>query len=121
MQRYMMASAFLSLVVGLFSSCASSTMRGGPVPTDRLANGVYRGSARNGPVSAVVDVIVKDQVITEIKLIRHRSWRGGEAEEAIPDLIIEQQSTNVDAVAGATISSTAIMNAVQDAVEKATN
>lgn len=121
MQRYLMTSAILSLVVGLFSSCASSTVTGGPVPTDRLSNGVFRGSARNGPVSAVVDVTVKDQVITEIELIRHWSWRGGEAEEAIPDSIIDQQSTKVDAVAGATVSSTAIMNAVQDAVEKAAN
>ena len=121
MQRYVTTCAFLALVVGLVPSCTSSMPKGGPVPTDRLADGVYRGSARNGPVSAVVDVIVKDQVITEIKLIRHRSWRGGEAEEAIPDSIIEQQSTKVDAVAGATISSTAIMNAVQDAVLKATN
>ena len=56
-------------------------------------------------------------------LVRSSSstWRGGEAEEAIPGSIIEQQSTKVDAVTGATISSTAIMNAVQDAVEKATN
>ena len=72
-------------------------------------------------MSAVVDVIVEDQGIAEIRIIRHRHWRGGPAEEAIPGSIIEQQSTGVDVVTGATVSSAAIMNAVQDAVEKARN
>lgn len=121
MQRYLLMSTLVSLAIGLFSSCAYSAIRGGPVPKDRLVDGVYRGSARNGPVTAAVDVIVEDQGIAEIKIIRHGHWRGGPAEETIPGLIIEQQSTGVDVVTGATVSSTAIMNAVQDAVEKAMN
>ena len=119
MQRYVMMGILLSLVAGLCSSCRLSTVRGGPVPTDRLTDGVYRGSARNGPVKVVVDVVVKDQRIAEIKLIKHRNWKGGAAAKPISDLIIKQQSTRVDAVTGATVSSCAIMNAVQDAVEKA--
>jgi uncharacterized protein with FMN-binding domain len=46
---------------------------------------------------------------------------GGPAEEIIPARIIEKQSTNVDAVSGATMSSDAIMNAVQFAIEEASN
>jgi fumarate reductase flavoprotein subunit len=121
MRRVLMVGIVLALVAGLLSSCALSAVRGGPVPKDRLSDGVYRGSARNGPVSAVVEIVVEDQAIREIELVTHRTWWGGAAEEAIPRSIIEQQSTSVDAVSGATISSTAIMNAVQDAVEKATN
>ena len=45
---------------------------------------------------------------------------GGHAEEVIPAKIIEKQSTNVDAVSGATMSSDAIMNAVESAIEGAT-
>jgi fumarate reductase flavoprotein subunit len=37
----------------------------------------------------------------------------------IPNRIIEKQSTKVDSVSGATLSSVAIMNAVEDAVKKA--
>ena len=91
------------------------------MPSNRLVDGVYRGSARSGPVKAVVDVTVRDQQIRSIELVSHHRWRGGESEEAIPRLILERQSTRVDAVTGATVSSTAIMNAVQDAVEKAMN
>ena len=121
MQRFLTMGLFVSGVIALLGSCAHATIAGGPVPKDRLADGVYRGSARNGPVSAVVDVVVKDRVIAEIKLVTHRHWWGAEAGETIPGSIVEEQSTKVDAVAGATISSIAIMNAVQDAVEKATN
>jgi uncharacterized protein with FMN-binding domain len=72
-------------------------------------------------VSAVVDVTVEDQEIREIEMVRHGDWWGRRAEETIPGAIIEQQSTRVDVVTGATIISTALMNAVQDAVEKAMN
>ena len=40
-------------------------------------------------------------------------------ENIIPFRIIDEQSTNVDAVSGATVSSTAIMNAVDDAIQMA--
>ena len=46
-------------------------------------------------------------------------WTDGLAEGTIPNRIIETQSTKVDAVSGATMSRVAIMNAVEDAVQKA--
>ena len=46
-------------------------------------------------------------------------WKGVLAEGTISNRIIETQSTKVDAVSGATIGSVAIMNAVQDAIQKA--
>ena len=52
-------------------------------------------------------------------MIEHRTWKGGAAEGIIPNRIIVKQSTKVDAVSGATLSSVAIMNAVEDAVKKA--
>ena len=120
MNRYIVTSAFLVVVMGICSSCTTAKILGGPVPADRLIDGVYRGSAKDGPVKVVVDVTLTDQRITEIKLVKHRTWKGGGAEETVPHLIIKQQSTKVDAVTGATVSSCAIMNAVQKAVEKAT-
>lgn len=120
MQRTRLMSVFLSLLaLGLVSSCALSRITGGPVPAQRLADGVYRGSAWNGPVRAVVDVTVRDQRIADVALVSHQRWRGREAEDRIPGSIVAQQSTRVDAVTGATISSIAIMNAAQDAIEQA--
>ena len=121
MLRPPLVGILVLLVVGLVSSCAHSTIQGGPVAEDELVDGLYRGSARNGPVIAVVDVVVADQGIAEIRIVRHGHWRGGAAEEAIPGWIIEQQSTRVDVVTGATISSVALMNAVDAALQKAMN
>ena len=44
---------------------------------------------------------------------------GSKAIEALPAQIIEAQSTEVDAVAGATVTSTAIKDAVQKAIDQA--
>ena len=119
MQRRLILATGLSLLLAVGSGCALAAITGGPVPAGRLVDGVYRGSAWNGPVYAAVDVVVEDQAIRRIEFVRHGTWWGKRAEEPTRRAIVEQQSTRVDAVSGATISSTAIMNAVQDAVGKA--
>jgi uncharacterized protein with FMN-binding domain len=70
-------------------------------------------------VKAQVKVSIEDQRISTIELIEHSTWKGKEAEAIIPDRIIQEQSTAVNAVSGATRSSRVIMNAVQNAVDKA--
>ncbi len=93
---------------------------GGPVKEGKLADGVFEGSYSKWPNSAAVSVTVKDGRIADIRILKHwSSWIGRKAEPVIPLRIIEQQSTNIDAVTGATNSSRVIMNAVQNAVEKA--
>jgi uncharacterized protein with FMN-binding domain len=108
--------AILILVV----SCGTGkSIGGGPISHASLKDGTYDGSARNGPVKVKAKITISEQKITDIDLIEHRTWKGGAAEGIIPNRIIETQSTKVDAVSGATMSSVAIMNAVEDAVQKA--
>jgi uncharacterized protein with FMN-binding domain len=105
----------------LFISCAGCAAKrpmGGPLPAGGLRDGVYQGEATSGPVTALVEVRILDRRITGIRLIEHRHWRGGAA-EAVIARIMKEQSTAVDAVSGATTSSIAIMNSVEDAVRKA--
>jgi uncharacterized protein with FMN-binding domain len=64
-------------------------------------------------------VTIKRNAIVNIEIVEHQAWKGKQAESAILDRIIAEQSTNVDAVSGATNSSRVIMNAVQKAVEEA--
>jgi len=92
---------------------------GGPVNHERLVDGSYEGSYERGPNKAVVKVTVEDSKIVTIQLLEHSAWRGKKAELVIPRIIIERQSTEVDAVSGATNSSRVIMNAVQRAIERA--
>ena len=108
------------VILILVVSCSTGrTITGGPLSHANLKDGTYDGSAGNGPVKARVKVTISDRKITEIDLIEHRTWKGGAAEDKIPHRIIETQSTKVDVVSGATRSSVAIMNAVEDAIQKA--
>jgi uncharacterized protein with FMN-binding domain len=91
----------------------------GKVDHPRLVDGVYEGSYRSGPVKARVRVAIQDQRISNIQLIAHSTWKGKAAEAIIPDRIVQEQSTEVNGVSGATRSSRVIMNAVQNAVDKA--
>lgn len=110
-------------LMGLFLlalGCASTpTPKRGPLNPELVVDGVYEGSATIWPVKAVVQVAIENRRIARIDILEHRTMLGGPAEEIIPAKIIEKQSTNVDAVSGATMSSDAIMNAVELAIEGA--
>lgn len=106
----------------LFSAGCATTP---PIPTGKvdhqeLVDGMYEGSYRRGPMKARVKITIENQRISSIDLLEHDTWKGKEAEEIIPR-IIQEQSTDVDTVSGATMSSRVIMNAVQNAVDKAKN
>jgi uncharacterized protein with FMN-binding domain len=108
------------LLFFLILACAKEpAVTVGKIDHQRLVDGVYEGSYRNGPVKAKVKVSIEDQKIANINLIQHTTWKGKVAEQIIPNRIKENQSTNVDAVTGATISSKTIMNAVQNAIDDA--
>jgi len=99
-------------------SCATTRKIGGPI-TQQLRDGLYEGSYKGGPNKAVVEVRIERNKIVDIRVVKHTAWKGIKAEPTIPERIIENQSTDVDAVSGATNSSYVLMNAVQKAVEKA--
>ena len=82
------------------------------------ANGVYEGSA-NGMGGAVkVAVTVEDGKISDIEVLEHKETAGisDPAIEQIPQAIVEAQSTDVEAVTGATVTSEAIKEAVAAAL-----
>jgi uncharacterized protein with FMN-binding domain len=109
----------LSVLAACFlTGCKSAAVTGGPVDGSRLADGVFRGECKAGPNKAVVDVTVTDRQIVRVTLIEHDAWKGHKADSLIAARIVENQSTRVDAVSGATNSSNVIMNAVEAAVAK---
>lgn len=81
------------------------------------ADGVYRGNYKITPVKVTLDVIVQDNKITGIDIIEHFSSPIGRNAEKIVDRIIQRQSLDVDVVTGASISSKAIMGAVENALQ----
>ena len=111
---------FVAFLILSSAGCQIAPLMGTPVLSEGLKDGVYEGEYRKGINKAVVKVIITDGRIAEIELVKHTaSCIGNKANEIIPREIVEQQSTRVDAVSGATNSSRVIMNAVQKAIEKA--
>ena len=85
-----------------------------------LQDGTYTGSARGYSGTTTVTVTVQGGKITEITVDSHGDTESylDSAKGVIP-AVIENQSTDVDAVSGATYSSWGIINAVADALKDA--
>ncbi|MBE5963268.1 MAG: FMN-binding protein [Lachnospiraceae bacterium] len=80
-----------------------------------VLDGSYIGQYDVGYIYAKVEVIVENEQIKEIKLLEHNNERGGKAELILSE-ILEKQTTDVDAVSGATNSSMVIKKAVENAL-----
>ena len=83
---------------------------------DEIPDGSYFGSFSTFPVAAEVEVVVRNNEIVEVIILKHSHGRGGEA-EAVPDSVVASQSLRVDTVSGATYSSIVILKAIEDALE----
>ena len=83
----------------------------------KVEDGIYRGKVETMLVKAEVEVSVKNHKIISISIIKHENGKGKPA-EAIVDAIVKDNSTDVELIAGATMSSLVIRAAVIDAVNK---
>jgi len=82
-------------------------------------DGIYRGSydLSGSPLNVILDVIVQNHKITDIKIVEHSCSPIGKKAEKITDRIIQAQSLDVDTVSGATASSKTIIKAVENALQ----
>ena len=85
-----------------------------------LADGVYEGTARGYSSDVTVKVTIKDGKIDDIEVVSQGETPEyfNEAVKVLDD-IIDANSTDVDSISGATISSEALKEAVQNALQKA--
>ena len=117
-------SLFCALALAL-TACGGNT-DSTPIPdgegTGAYTAGTYTGVSANGRNGEVkVSVTVSGDAITEVKVTEHEETQGlsDPAINDIPAAIVEHQSLAVDAIAGATITSNAILEAVADAIAQA--
>lgn len=87
------------------------------VVLDHVADGTYEGTAETPLVKVTVEVTVEDHTLKDIKLLRHENGKGAPAEAMLPEML-RQNTSEVDTVSGATMSSKAIRAAVRDALVK---
>ena len=87
------------------------------VDINDVKDGVYFGKEETPLVSVEVNVTVKDKRIVDIALLRHENGKGEKAEEMIPEMI-KNNTSEVDIVSGATLSSKVIRAAVRNALSQ---
>ena len=81
-----------------------------------IPDGIYIGEYDVNFIYAKVEVTVQTGKITDIRILEHRHERG-KAAEAIIDEIVDEQRIDVDAISGATNSSTVLKKAVENALK----
>ena len=87
------------------------------IDMSKVEDGVYEGHSELGPVIVDVRVTVENSEIIAIEILQHQNGLG-QAANAIVEDMVDQNTYDVDAVSGATVSSEIIMNAVNDALQK---
>lgn len=87
------------------------------IDLSRVSDGTYTGEYDVGFVYAKVKVTIEGGEITEVRILEHKNEGGGSAEAVTADIVAEQR-IGVDAVTGATNSSTVIKKAVENAVKQ---
>lgn len=126
--QYFFAGVFVMLLVAflftsdyVFSTGDEETSQA--LSLENVSDGTYTGSGKGygGPIE--VEVTVTDGAISDINILDHSETAGvsDEAFEIIPDAIISENSTDVDSVSGATVSSEGIKAAVNDALSSGGN
>jgi uncharacterized protein with FMN-binding domain len=84
----------------------------------KIRDGEYIGKYNININSARVNVLVKDGAVLKIEILKHYHGPGYGADNLIEE-IIKKQTLKVDAVAGATKSSTVLIKAVENALKQA--
>ena len=85
------------------------------------ADGTYTGEAQGYGGTVAVELTVENGKITDLASTSAEKEDTAylDAASAVIDSILEQQSTDVDTVSGATFSSNGILHAAEDALRKA--
>ncbi len=81
-----------------------------------LEDGTYKGTYHSGRWANEVSVTVKDHKITVIDVVKDVAFPNPEWREQLFNSVIEKQSTDVDAVSGATVTSKAYLKSIQNAL-----
>lgn len=85
------------------------------IDMETVEDGIFEGHSELAPVKVDVKVLVENHKLIKVELLRHECGLGHPA-DVIVDKMVEQNTWDVDAVSGATVSSEIIKNAVNKAL-----
>ncbi len=117
MKRLSKLCVVFSLVT-MLSACTQSSPESS---AQTYQAGTYTTTVQGHNAEIKVEVTFSDDAITEIKAVEHAETAGlgDKAIETVASKIIEGQTLNVETVSGATVSSNALLSAVEDCVSQA--
>ncbi len=118
---------FATLLTGamVFATGCTNTTEEVVAPTEESAGiytaGTYTASAAGLKGDVSVEVTFSANAIEKVEVTEHQETQGigTNAVDQLPEKIVETQSLGIDTVAGATITSNAILDAVADCVAQA--
>ncbi len=115
MKKLMVILLTLAMALSL-AACA-----GGEEPAETAEPVVLTGVGEGFGGDITVEVTLEGETITNVEIVSHEESEGicDPAIEEIPAAIVEANSTEVDAVSGATYTSDGIKEAVNAALESA--
>ena len=105
----------------LLCAAAVSAAMAAPTMAAQMADGTYTGVGQGKNGELTVEVVVKSGKLDAVKVVKHVETPGisDAAVTKFPAKSVAAQSTGVDAVTGATLTSEGIRTAVADAIRKA--
>ncbi len=93
----------------------------GKAPLPAVEDGIYIGSYQGFRWSNTVEVTVKFNKITALRVLKPQVFAKEETFDELASRIIMSQSTDVDAVSGATADSKAYLKAIENALNHPEN
>jgi uncharacterized protein with FMN-binding domain len=112
----------LSVGFGIMGSLNLNRLRSMEINNPDLTNtdnGIYKGEFNDGAGIYTVEVEVNNHRISQVKMETERKSVYVNYARPIIDIIVKQQTVNVDAITGATTTSKCIMKAAENALKKA--
>lgn len=124
LRKVMAVGLMVMLVLSLVGCAGGSNTKKAASTDDGKINfkvGTYKASVdgKNGPIE--VEVTFSEHKIEDVKVVNFNETAGvsDASIKKIPEEIVKNQSLKVDAVAGATVTSDALLAAVMDCVKQA--
>ncbi|MBE6107657.1 MAG: FAD-dependent oxidoreductase [Erysipelotrichaceae bacterium] len=105
----------------LMTGCTTAPVEPTPDPVTKMTPGTYTsvGTGYKGDIK--LDVTVTEDAITDITVVEHKESMGigAEALDVLVEEVLKYQTTGVDSITGATVTSYAFKSTVKGALEQA--
>lgn len=85
------------------------------LPLNSIEDGTYIGQYETTLIKVEIQVTIVNHQITDLVLLKHDTGLGKPAEEILLT-VLQEQSIEVDTIAGATYSSICILKSIEDAL-----